>query len=129
ASFSHAVSPTVVRRASAGRSAEPDLTAALGHSAGTEDRGRGARLRYDELRCGFPAQSLQLLEHLLESDFRRRAELLHRFRQCRGGDLEAEWQCAARGQNLRLAGEDDCPARIRRAVALHGNELTDRPDL
>src|SRR5205085_5253137 len=73
-----------------------DLAAAAG------DR-RQRALRHHDLRCGLAAQLLQLLHRALDRFLGELAELVGRFLERAGADLEADRQRARGRQHLRLA--------------------------
>src|SRR3954468_18494481 len=99
----------------------------LAAAAGAAQR-RQRSLRHDNLRCGLPAQVLQLLDRPLDRLARELAELLGRLLERAGADLEADRQPPRRREHLRLADVEHRLRRVARAVLLHRRQAADRAD-
>src|SRR5689334_3504043 len=101
----------------------------LGHlDLATAAYGRQRALRHDDLRCGLAAELLQLLHRALDRFARELAELLGRFLERAGADLEADRQRARRREHLRLAHVEHRARGIALAVLHHRREAPDRAD-
>src|SRR6266404_2283262 len=101
-----------------------DLAAAA-HAAAER---RQRPLRHDDLRRRLAAQLLQFLHRALDRLARELAELVRRFLERHGGDLEADRQCTGRCQDLRLALVDHRARGVALAALLHGRKTADGAD-
>src|SRR6266850_1257769 len=98
-----------------------DLAAAAG------DR-RQRALRHHDLRCRLAAHLLQLLHGALDRLARELAELLGRFLERAGADLEADRQRACGREHLGFADVEHGTRLIALAVLLHRREAPDGAD-
>src|SRR5882724_3562548 len=78
--------------------------------------------------AGLAAHLLQLLHGALDRLFRELAELVGRFLERAGADLEADRQRARRRQHLRFADVEHGPRLVALAVFLHRRHAADRAD-
>src|SRR5258706_16167178 len=81
--------------------------------AAAADRGQRA-LRHDDLRGGLAAHLLQFLHRALDRFARELAELVGRFLERAGADLETDRQRAGRRQDLRLDDVEHRPRLVAR---------------
>src|SRR3954465_3602668 len=102
-----------------------DLAAAADAAS---SKGRQGPLWHDDLRRRLTAQLLQLLNGALDRFARKLAELLGRFLQRAGRDLETDRQRAGRRHYLRLADIQHRLRRVALAIVLHRRQAPDGAD-
>src|SRR5688500_17644801 len=100
--------------------------AAAAHAAGAH--GRQAALRHHDRRGRLAPQLLQLLHGALDRFLRELAELLGRFLERAGADLERDRQRAGRRQHLRLADIEHRAPPGARAILADWRQAADGAD-
>src|SRR6185436_13759342 len=124
---------TTTRRASSIQSRTWSITSRSGHldlaaAAHPAHARRDTALGDDDRRRGLPAELLQLLHRALDCFLGELAELLRRFTERAGADLEADRQRAGGREDLRLAHVEHGARGVALALVVDGCETANGAD-